>query len=127
MDFAENIPIWRQIEGMVREKILTREWSVGERVPSVRELGGQLAVNPITVMRAYEQLQQAGIIENRRGIGFFVAPEAAEAVLEAERRVLITEEMPALISRMRLLGIGARAFNEMYNNFKQEDKDENKQ
>jgi DNA-binding transcriptional regulator YhcF (GntR family) len=127
MDFAENIPIWRQIEGMVREKILTREWSVGERVPSVRELGGQLAVNPITVMRAYEQLQQAGIIENRRGIGFFVAPEAPEAVLEAERRVLLTEQMPALISRMHLLGVGAGVFTDMYNNFKQEDKDENKQ
>lgn len=115
MDFREDIPIWRQIEKMVREKILGGEWQAGERVPSVRELGGQLAVNPITVMRAYEQLQQAGIIENRRGIGFFVAPKADKAVLQEERRLLLTEELPVIIARMRLLGVSINKIIDLYN------------
>lgn len=116
MDFREDIPLWRQIEGMIRGKILDGEWRVGERVPSVRELGGELAVNPITVMRAYEGLQQAGIVENRRGIGFFVAPDAPEAVRGEERRLLLEEELPAIVARMRRLGIGTDKIIELYDN-----------
>lgn len=122
MDFREDIPIWRQIEAMIRGKILDGEWRVGERVPSVRELGGELAVNPITVMRAYEGLQQAGIVENRRGIGFFVAPDAPEAVREEERRLLLENELPALVARMLRLGVGIDKVIELYN-----EKDEDKQ
>ena len=121
MDFREDTPIWRQIESMIREKILSGEWPAGERVPSVRELGGQLAVNPITVMRAYEGLQEAGIVENRRGIGFFVAPRASTMAKLEARRQLLEEDAPALVVRMRTLGVGIEKFIEIYN------KHENKQ
>ncbi len=114
MDFREDTPIWRQIETMIRERILSGEWAVGERVPSVRELGGTLAVNPLTVLRAYESLQAAGVVENRRGIGFFVAPDADEAVKNEERRRLIEEEAPALVSRMKALDIGIEKIIEIY-------------
>jgi DNA-binding transcriptional regulator YhcF (GntR family) len=117
MEFREDIPIWRQIEAMIRQKILSGEWPEGERVPSVRELGGELAVNPITVMRAYEGLQQRGIVENRRGIGFFVAPQATEAVLQEERRRLLEEDAPAFVARMHTLGIGIEKLKEIYDHY----------
>lgn len=125
MDFREDTPIWRQIERMIRGKILDGEWRVGERVPSVRELGGELAVNPITVMRAYEGLQQIGIVENRRGIGFFVASDAPEAVREEERRLLLENELPDLVARMRQLGVGIDKVIELYDN--ESKQNENKQ
>ena len=72
MEFNQNKPIYLQIADGISEKILSGELKEGDRILSVRELGGELGVNPNTAMRSYEKLTMDGIIYNQRGIGYFV-------------------------------------------------------
>jgi DNA-binding transcriptional regulator YhcF (GntR family) len=69
MDFRKQKPIYLQIVDRMSERIVAGEWSEDERVPSVREVAAELGVNPNTVMRTFEYLQNAEIIYNRRGMG----------------------------------------------------------
>ena len=72
MEFLDNQPIYLQIVDSIYESILRKEWSEGERIPSVREFAVSLEVNPNTVQRSYSYLQQKGIILNKRGIGYYI-------------------------------------------------------
>ena len=76
-----------------------------ERIPSVREYGADIGVNPNTVMRSYEKLTNDGIIYNRRGIGYFICPDAREIILEVQRKDFLENELPLILKRMKLLGI----------------------
>ncbi|MCQ2134372.1 MAG: GntR family transcriptional regulator [Bacteroidales bacterium] len=105
MDFSENKPIYLQICDAICERILSGEFKPDERIPSVREYGATIGVNPNTVMRTYEKLTEDGVIFNKRGIGYFVSPDALNVVLENERKEFIENELPAIIKRMKLLGI----------------------
>ena len=106
MDFKENEAIYLQIAGYVSELILRGKWPPDFKIPSVRELAADLQVNPNTVMRTYELLQSQEVLYNKRGIGFFVAPAAAEQVLAQRRARFLTQELPEVFATMRLLGIG---------------------
>ncbi len=105
MDFSENKPIYLQISDAICEKILSGEFKPDERIPSVREYGATIGVNPNTVMRTYEKLTEDGVIFNKRGIGYFVSPDAIDIVLANERKEFLENELPAIIKRMKLLGI----------------------
>ena len=85
MDFKTNKPIYQQIVDFCFSKILTREWTVGERIVSVRELSTQLAVNSRTVLKAYEYLQAEDIIYPERGMGFYLSKDAMKKVMNAWR------------------------------------------
>ena len=78
----------------------------------MREYGSDIGVNPNTMMRSYEKLTVDGIIYNKRGIGYFVADDARETVLETQRRDFIEKEVPAIRQRMQLLGLDSSIFNE---------------
>ena len=69
MEFNQPKGIYQQIADQVRDRIAGGEWPAGDRIPSVREMAVNLGVNPNTVTRSYQTLQDKGIIENRRGIG----------------------------------------------------------
>lgn len=105
MNFQEDKPIYLQIGEWICNKILRGEWPAGERIPSVRELGALLEVNPNTVMRTFERLQGEGIIHNQRGIGYFVSPDAARQILRREQSLFFEEELPRLFERMETLGL----------------------
>ena len=105
MNFDNSQPIWMQIYELILSRIASSEWPEGERIPSVRELGATLVVNPNTVMRTYERLTEENLIFNRRGIGFFVAEGAKEHIREIERRKFLDEELPKLSERLNLLGL----------------------
>lgn len=105
MDFDNNKPIYLQISDSLCERILRGEFAEEERIPSVREYGSSIGVNPNTVMRTYETLTQDGIIYNKRGIGYFVCSGAKDLILEIQRKAFLDEELPAIIKRMRLLQI----------------------
>ena len=94
-----------QICDRICEQILLGELQPDARIMSVREYGAEIGVNPNTVMRSYERLTADGIIYNRRGIGYFVNPDAREIVLEAQRKEFIENELPVIRRRMSLLGI----------------------
>jgi DNA-binding transcriptional regulator YhcF (GntR family) len=76
-----------------------------ERIPSVREYGAEIGVNPNTVMRSYEKLTNEGIIYNKRGIGYFISQDAHEIVLSTQRKEFIDNELPIILKRMQLLQI----------------------
>ena len=76
MNFDTSQPIWMQIYELILSRIASSEWAEEQRIPSVRELGATLVVNPNTVMRTYERLTDEELIFNRRGIGYFVAEGA---------------------------------------------------
>jgi DNA-binding transcriptional regulator YhcF (GntR family) len=118
MDFSEDQPIYLQIVEWMGDKILSGEWPQGGRIPSVREAGSLLQVNPNTAMRAYERMQAVGAIENKRGIGYFVAPGAREGLLEARRGRFLNEELPQFFARADRLSVGIDEIARRYETFK---------
>ena len=107
MQFRESQAIYLQIADYVCEKILLKEWKIDERIPSVRELAVQLEVNPNTVMRTYSELQAMNIIENQRGIGYFVNPEAKKIILKDKKQDFFNKVLPDFLRQAALLGITA--------------------
>ena len=113
MDFNQNKPIYLQIADSICEKILSGEYLPDERILSVRELGISLGVNPNTIARVYEYLQGMEIIYNKRGIGYFVAPDAPEKVLQSHREEFLRNELPVVVKKMKLLGVSMEVLERM--------------
>lgn len=114
MDFNSHKPIYLQICTQMYEKILSGELKTDERILSVRELGVQLGVNPNTIMRSYETMQNMGIIYNRRGIGYFIAEGAREAILKLMKKEFMNDELPELVRKMKLLGVQLSELEQMF-------------
>ena len=108
MDFNSNKAIYLQICDAICEKVLSGEYKPEDRIPSVREYGASIGVNPNTVMRTYEKLTGEGVIYNKRGIGYFIAANAREVILANERKEFLETELPAILRKMELLGIDPR-------------------
>ena len=102
MDFNNTQAIYLQLKDWMCEQLLSGKWEPGGRIPSIRELAVQFEVNPNTMMRAYEHLQQTGIIHNKRGIGYFASEDAVEKILQIRRQKFIDEEIPAFVRKMKL-------------------------
>lgn len=105
MEFNAHKPIYLQICSQMYERILNGELKSEDRIPSVRELGAELGVNPNTIMRSYESMTNAGIIYNKRGIGYFIAENAKDMVLKQMKDEFMNAELPEVIKKMKLLGI----------------------
>ena len=105
MEFNNNKSIYLQICDSICERILSGDLAPDQRIPSVREYGSDIGVNPNTIMRSYEKLTNEGIIYNKRGIGYFISSDARTIVLEGQRKEFIDNELPAILKRMKLLGI----------------------
>ena len=105
MEFSENKSIYLQICDAICERILSGELAPDSRIPSVREYGAEIGVNPNTVMRSYEKLTGEGIIYNKRGIGYFISPDAQKIVMETQKEEFLKNERPQILKRMKLLGI----------------------
>ena len=111
MEFNSNKSIYLQICDAICEQILSGTLRPDERIPSVREYGAEIGVNPNTIMRSYEKLTSDGIIYNKRGIGYFISPDALGTVLEAQRKDFLENELPQILKRMKLLGIDTSVLN----------------
>ena len=85
--------------------ILNDKFKIGEKIMSVREMAIEVGVNPNTVMRSYELLQNKNIIINQRGIGFNVSENAKEIILEEQKKQFIEEELPEIIKKIKMFGI----------------------
>lgn len=108
MEFDNNKPIYIQIADNICDRMLAGEFKAGERIPSVREWGSAIGVNPNTVARSYEILSDRGVISNQRGIGFFMSEDALDRIGSSERKKFIEEELPAFIRRAELLGVNLK-------------------
>ena len=120
MEFRDNKAIYLQIAEYVCEHILLGKWKVEDKVPSVRELAVTLEVNPNTVMRTYDLLQNINIITNKRGVGFFVGAEALANVKSYRKAQFMDDELPVVFRNVYLLNIGFDELEARYNTFVKE-------
>ncbi len=110
MSPSDTRPIYLQLRDKIAAAIIDGRYGEGEMLPSVRAFAAQEGANPLTVAKAYQQFQQDGQVEVRRGIGMFVATGARPALLRQERERFIGEEWPVIRARIDRLGI---AFDEL--------------
>lgn len=118
MEFKKSLSIFEQIGMSVQENIINQDWQEGERIPSVRDYATSIQVNPNTVMRSYTLLQDQGILENRRGIGFFVALGAKQKTVQNRKDQFAEEFLPELFKNMDQLGINWDEMKNYYQNWK---------
>ena len=121
MEFNQPKGIYQQIADQVCDRILQGEWSGGDRIPSIRELAVNLGVNPNTVTRSYQSLLDRQIIENRRGIGYFVTTNARNNILKERREEFIRDDLPGMFRTMRLLDVSIDEISEYFANYANED------
>ena len=114
MDFNENKAIYLQIADRIADDILSGALPPDGKVPSVREMAAQVEVNANTVVRTYDHLQTAGIIYTRRGLGYFVSPDACRRIVAARREQLMGGEMEYFMSRLHAVGITPAELEQRY-------------
>lgn len=105
--WQDDRPIYLQIRDLIVARILDRATAVDTPLPSVRALASELAVNPLTVAKAYQELQNAGLVVARKGVGLYVEPGARAALLASERAAFLTSEWPRIRARVDRLGLSA--------------------
>lgn len=115
MEFEQPKGIYLQIADQIRDRILQGEWGEGERIPSIRELAVSVGVNPNTVTKSYQALTEREIIENQRGLGYFVTAGAKQTILREMKEEFVREELPRVFRTMQLLDIGIDELAEHYN------------
>jgi GntR family transcriptional regulator len=118
MEFRDNKAIYLQIAEFICERILLKQWSIGDKIPSVRELAVQLEVNPNTVARTVEFLQQKDIIFTKRGMGYFVSDEAVEKVMVFKKDDFLQNDLPLFFKNIQLLGIDFEELRGRFEEFK---------
>ncbi|RFS22673.1 GntR family transcriptional regulator [Chitinophaga silvatica] len=119
MEFKDTQAIYLQIADYICEQVLLNKWPPEERIPSVRELAVALEVNPNTIMRTCELLQQQEIIHNKRGIGYFINTDAIQKIKEYKKEAFITNELPSFFRNLYLLGMNLDELKPHFEKFKQ--------
>lgn len=117
MEFRDSQAIYLQIADLFCENILVLKWNPGDRIPSVREMAVNIEVNPNTVMRTYNYMQDKGIIYNKRGIGYFVADDGFEKTKALRKEDFVSNELPKLFKEMDLLKLTMDDVNVYYDEY----------
>jgi len=104
-EWNDSQPIYRQLRDRVVALILDNVLSEGDPLPSVRNVAAEYRLNPITVLKAYQQLVDQELVENRRGRGMFIKPGARDLLLEGERQKFLAEEWPRVQATIQRLGL----------------------
>ena len=117
MEFKDKQAIYLQIADYLCEQILLGKWPPGERIPSVRDLAGMLEVNPNTVMRTYDFLQNKEIIYNKRGIGYSADENALSKILSYRKERFLEIEMPEVFRTLHILNISMEELGARYDKF----------
>lgn len=113
IDFKSTKGIFQQIADTLSHRILEGQLLAGDRVPSVRDLAEEFEVNRNTLLRTYALLSDAGIIENRRGVGFFVAVDAADRIRSNEKKSFFDNELPDFLHKVRMLKLTTDDLSEL--------------
>src|SRR5512138_3987485 len=103
----DSLPIYRQLRDRVVAMILDGALKEGDPLPSVRNVAAEYRVNPLTVLKGYQQLVDEGLVEKRRGRGMFVTPNARAHLLRDERERFLATEWPRVRSTIERLGLDA--------------------
>jgi GntR family transcriptional regulator len=106
-EWNDREPIYRQIRDRVVAMILDGALKEGDSLPSVRTVAAEYRVNPLTVLKAYQELADAGVVEMRRGLGMFINAGARDLLMEGEREKFLREEWPRVHASIQRLGLSA--------------------
>jgi DNA-binding transcriptional regulator YhcF (GntR family) len=104
-EWNDGQPIYRQLRDLVAAMILDGVLGEGDPLPSVRNVAAEYRVNPLTVLKGYQQLVDERLVETRRGRGMFVRPGARTLLLEGEREKFLTEQWPRVYATIQRLGL----------------------
>ncbi|MCA9426301.1 MAG: GntR family transcriptional regulator [Candidatus Omnitrophica bacterium] len=107
IDLNKPVPIFNQIMDGVRLAVATGRIVPGDRIPSIRDLAVELRVNPNTVAKAYQELERSGLVEVKRGMGYFVSESDNGQVSQRERHALFTNLVDDLLASGIALGLDA--------------------
>jgi GntR family transcriptional regulator len=117
MNFNDREAIYLQIAAYVSDHISLGKWLPEQKIPSVRELAVELQVNPNTVMRTYEHLQNQGVIFNKRGLGLFVTADALAKIKALRKERFMQQELPDFFRSLYLLDISLQEVQQQYQHF----------
>ena len=106
-EWNDSQPIYRQLRDLVVAMILDRVLKEGDPLPSVRTVAAEYRVNPLTVLKGYQQLVEEGLVESRRGRGIFINAGARDLLLRGERQRFLGDEWPRISETIRRLGLTA--------------------
>jgi GntR family transcriptional regulator len=104
-EWNDNQPIYRQLRDLVVAMMLDGLLKDGDPLPSVRNVAAEYRVNPLTVLKAYQQLVDDGLVEKRRGLGMFTTTGARERLLADERQKFLAEQWPLILASIQRLGL----------------------
>ena len=104
-EWNDSQPIYRQLRDRVVALILDGVLKEGDPLPSVRNVAVEYRVNPITVLKGYQQLVDEQLVEKRRGLGMFIRPGARNLLLAAERQKFLAEQWPRVYETIQRLGL----------------------
>ena len=103
----DSLPIYRQLRDRVVAMILEGVLKEGDPLPSVRNVAAEFRLNPLTVLKGYQQLVDEHLVEKRRGRGMFVSTGAGAALLKDERHRFLEDEWPKVYATIARLGLSA--------------------
>jgi GntR family transcriptional regulator len=104
-EWNENQPIYRQLRDRVIAMILEGVLKEGDPLPSVRNVAAEYRVNPLTVLKSYQELVDEELVEKRRGLGLFIKDGARNMLLRGERQKFLAEEWPRIQATIQRLGL----------------------
>ena len=104
-EWNDSQPIYRQLRDRVVHMILEGVLKEGDPLPSVRNVAADYRVNPLTVLKAYQELVDEELVEKRRGLGMFVRTGARDLLLRGERQKFLKEQWPRVHATIRRLGL----------------------
>jgi len=104
-EWNDSQPIYRQLRDRVVAMILEEVLKEGDPLPSVRNVAAEYRVNPLTVLKGYQQLVDEGLVESRRGLGMFINVGARNMLLKGERQKFLKEEWPRIEATIERLGL----------------------
>jgi GntR family transcriptional regulator len=107
-EWNDGQPIYRQLRDRVVAMILDGVLSEGDPLPSVRTVAAEYRVNPLTVLKSYQQLVDEQLVETKRGRGMFINPGARTLLLQAERRRFLAEQWPRVHATIQRLGLNVK-------------------
>ncbi len=105
--WSEDLPIYRQLRDRVVEMILEGVLGDGDALPSVRNVAAEYRLNPLTVLKGYQELVDEGLVEKKRGRGMFVTDGARKQLTKDERRRFVEKEWPKVLETIDRLGLDA--------------------
>lgn len=104
-EWNDTQPIYRQLRDRVVTMILEGVLVDGDALPSVRTVAAEYRLNPLTVLKGYQELVDEGLVEKRRGRGMFVRDGARKALMKDERQAFVTEQWPEVVATIRRLNL----------------------